>query len=115
MGTFAKGDVVLFPFPYTNLKGQKLRPCLVLSDEMNDDILLCQITSQKVKADEFSIELKKDETIDGTLIIDSFIRCNMLFTCDKSDIKKVICRVDEEKYIKISLMINRIISIDKSK
>ena len=115
MGTFAKGDVVLYPFPYTNLKGQKLRPCLVLSNEMNDDILLCQITSQKVKADEFSIELKKDETIDGTLIIDSFIRCNMLFTCDKSDIKKVICRVDEEKYIKISLMINRIISIDKSK
>lgn len=115
MGTFAKGDVVLYPFPYTNLKGQKLRPCLVLSNEMNDDILLCQITSQKVKADKFSIELKKDETIDGSLLIDSFIRCNMLFTCDKSDIKKIICRIDEEKYIKISLMINRIISIHKSK
>lgn len=115
MGTFAKGDVVLYPFPYTNLKGQKLRPCLVLSNEMNDDILLCQITSQKIKADEFSIELRKDETIDGSLLIDSFIRCNMLFTCDKSDIKKVICRIDEEKYMKISLMINKIISIDKSK
>lgn len=74
MGSFTKGDIVLFPFPYTNLKGSKLRPCLVLSDEMREDIILCQITSQRVIGDAFAIELKDNETEKGSLKIDSFIR-----------------------------------------
>ena len=46
MAAFAKRDIVLFPFPYTDLSKRKLRPCLVISDEMKDDIILCQITSK---------------------------------------------------------------------
>lgn len=110
MGTLTKGSIILYPFPYTDLTGQKIRPCLVLSDEMRHDVLLCQITSQRVQADEFSIQLRKEETELGTLSIDSLIRCNMLFTGDKSDVKKVICRIDEKKYKKVCKIINQIIS-----
>lgn len=110
VGTLTKGDIILFPFPYTDLKGQKLRPCLVLSNEMRHDILLCQITSQRVQADEFSIELGKEETELGTLSIDSLVRCNMLFTGDKADVKKVLCRIDNKKYKKVCKKIIQIIS-----
>lgn len=98
MGTFTKGDIILFPFPYTNMKNSKIRPCLVLSDEISEDIILCQITSKKTIKDEYSIELKTDETNNGNLKVDSLIRCNMLFIADKQQCLKVICNLDSNKY-----------------
>ncbi len=98
MGTFTRGDVVLFPFPYTDLSQRKLRPCLVLSGEMGEDILLCQITSQRIHRDQYAIELKPQETTGGSLLIDSYIRANMIFTAHIGQIKKRLCVVSDEKY-----------------
>ena len=98
MGTLTKGDIVLFPFPYTDLSARKIRPCLVVSEEFREDILLCQITSKKVEVDAFTVELKKDETIEGSLQLDSYIRTNMLFTAEKKQILRKICKVGESKY-----------------
>lgn len=47
MERFVKGDVVVIPFPFTDLSGTKRRPALVLADLPGDDIILCQITSQQ--------------------------------------------------------------------
>lgn len=110
MGTLTKGDIILFPFPYTDMKASKLRPCLVLSEEMRDDIILCQITSQKIKKDKYSIELRKNETEKGSLMIDSFIRCNMLFTANKSQIVKVLCKLNTAKYDQATKKIKQIIT-----
>lgn len=101
MGTFAKGDVVLFPFPYTDLSNRKIRPCLVISEEMNEDIVLCQITSKKIRADKFSVEIKESETTEGSLKIDSYARTNMLFTSSKYQIVKAICKIGDKKYNEI--------------
>jgi mRNA interferase MazF len=109
MGTFTKGDIVLFPFPYTNLVNRKIRPCLILSEEIHEDILLCQITSKKINADEYSVELKTNETVEGTLYIDSYIRSNMLFTADKSQILKRICKISDNKYNEVVLKIIELI------
>lgn len=109
MGAFTRGDVVLFPFPYTDLSDRKLRPCLVLSDEMGNDIMLCQITSQRLRKDEYSVELKQSDTIDGTLQIDSYIRANMIFTALKAQIRRKLCGVKDEKYRVVANTIARII------
>jgi mRNA interferase MazF len=106
MGTFTKGEIVLFPFPFTDLSNRKLRPCLILSDEMREDILLCQITSQRIQGDSYSIDLKKDNS---GLIIDSYIRCNMLFTAEKSQIVRRVSKLDKKKYSEVVKMINSII------
>ena len=111
METFAKGDVVLFPFPYTDMNARKIRPCLVLSDEMQYDILLCQITSKHVQADKYSVEIKKNETTDGSLQIDSLIRSNMLFTAEKLQIIKKICKLDERKYKDVVEKVIQLISV----
>ncbi len=109
MGSFTKGEIVLFPFPYTDLNNRKLRPCLVLSDEMGEDILLCQITSKKIQKDKYTVEIKKDETIEGSLKIDSYIRSNMIFTAYTSQIQRKICKIKNKHYNKVTRVIENII------
>lgn len=77
MGALTKGEITLYPFPFTDLSQRKLRPCLVLSDEMQEDILLCQITSRVFK-DKYCVPLAEHG-----LRVKSFVRCNMLFTANK--------------------------------
>ena len=110
MGTFAKGDIVLFPFPYTDLTNRKLRPCLVISNEMKEDIILCQITSKNIQRDEHTIEIKQNETIKGSLMIDSYIRTNMLFTAATKQIQRKLCSITDRKYKEVVNSINKIIT-----
>ncbi|HLC74793.1 MAG TPA: type II toxin-antitoxin system PemK/MazF family toxin [Candidatus Nanoarchaeia archaeon] len=83
-----------------SIKQRKLRPCLVISHQMGQDIL-CQITSKKISPDSFTVELKKDRTQQGTLNIDSYIRANMIFTAYAQQIVKKICVADDETYNKV--------------
>ena len=83
MEKFIKGEVVVIPFPFSDLSGSKKRPTFVLADLQGDDILLCQITSQQTK-DSHSIALNKNDFRSGTLPSDSFIRPSRIFTADKS-------------------------------
>ena len=47
---YKRGDVVLVPFPFTDLSSAKHRPALVISadalNSMRDDVLVAAITSQ---------------------------------------------------------------------
>lgn len=110
MDTLARGDIVLYPFPYTDLSARKIRPCLVLSEEMGEDILLCQITSQHIRKDSHTVELKQNETNNGSLQLDSYIRANMLFTAETQQIRKKLCVIKNEKYQEVVTVINKIIS-----
>ena len=82
MATFVKGDVVVVPFPFSDLSDSKRRPALVLADLSGDDIVLCQITSQFSK-DSSAVFLTDSDFINGALKADSCIRPNRLFTADK--------------------------------
>ena len=82
MATFVKGDVVVVPFPFSDLSDLKRRPALVLADLPGDDIILCQITSQFSK-DSSAVFLTDNDFSSGTLKVDSYVRPNRLFTADK--------------------------------
>ncbi len=66
MERFVKGDIVVLPFPYSDLSNSKKRPAMVLADLKGDDIILCQITSQFVK-DNYAIALDDDGFRRGSL------------------------------------------------
>jgi mRNA interferase MazF len=60
--TYKRGDVVLVPFPFTDLSNAKQRPALVVSADafnaVRDDVLVAAITSQvpaQLATDEFMI------------------------------------------------------------
>ena len=83
MAGFVKGDVVVIPFPFSDLSGSKRRPAFVLADLPGNDIMLCQITSQHTK-DKFSISLVSSDFLNGSLPSVSYIRPTRIFTADKN-------------------------------
>ncbi len=78
-----KGDIVVVPLPFSDLKQYKKRPALVLSVLEGNDLILCQITSRQNK-DPYVISLLQKDFDTGTLRQESNIRPNKLFTADKS-------------------------------
>jgi len=83
MERFVKGDVVVVPFPLSDLTTVKRRPALVVATPGGDDIILCQITSQQVR-DRYAISISDTDFTEGTLQKASNIRPNRLFSADAS-------------------------------
>lgn len=83
MERFMKGDVVVLPFPFSNLSAIKKRPALVVANLVGDDLILCQITS-KAREDMYAIILANADFKSGSLPLESRIRPNRLFTADQS-------------------------------
>ena len=87
MGKFAVGEVVLVLFPFSNLQGQKVRPALVLAKAEQDDLILCQITSNPYSS-KLAIKIDQNSFKQGQLPVTSYVRPNKLFTANSSIIKK---------------------------
>ena len=68
MGPFATRQVVLLPFPFSDLRASKLRPALVLADSGKGDWVLCQITSNPY-ADLSAIPLNDADFAQGLSLI----------------------------------------------
>src|SRR4030095_9581458 len=96
MGKPVIGEVVVLPFPQTDLQPGKRRPALVVADLSGDDLVLCQITTQS-RRDNYSIALTSSDFVSGRLNVDSFIRPNRLFTVDHSVIVYTAARVKASK------------------
>ena len=101
MERFVKGDIVVLPFPYSNLSASKKRPALVLANLSGDDIILCQITSQFVK-DDYAIPLKEADFKKGSLHKPSNIRPNRLFTAEKTIIIRKVGSVKSNVFEKVA-------------
>ncbi|MEG4810617.1 type II toxin-antitoxin system PemK/MazF family toxin [Microcoleus sp. F8-D3] len=66
MAEFVKGDVVVVPFPFSDLTQAKRRPALVIATLAGDDLILCQITSQNI-TDRYAIALQSSDFSEGGL------------------------------------------------
>jgi len=107
VATFVKGDVIVVPFPFSDLTQSKRRPALVVAPLEGDDVILCQITSKAVR-DNYAIPLDDKEFATGSLQQASNIRPNRIFTADSHI---VLYRVGSLKKEKLSEVVERIIDI----
>ncbi len=82
MARFVKGEVVIVPFPFSDLSDTKRRPAMVLLDLPGEDVVLCQITSQAGR-DEQAISLTEEDFDSGSLRLNSYVRPNRLFTFER--------------------------------
>ncbi len=107
MGKPVAGEVVVLPFPQTNLQAGKRRPALVVADITGDDLILCQITSQ-ARSDSYSIPLAADDFERGRLAVDSFIRPSRLFTVEQSGILYAAATVKDAKLQQVKARIRQL-------
>ena len=80
------GSVVLVSFPFSNLRGKKIRPALVLAQVEFDNFILCQITSKSYSS-KTAIEIERFDFSEGSLPLKSFVRPDKLFTAHRSILK----------------------------
>jgi mRNA interferase MazF len=83
MAKFIVGDVVIVPFPFSDLTQTKRRPALVVAGLSGEDLILCQITSQSV-ADEYAVSISAEDFSAGGLNQNSNVRPNRIFTASQS-------------------------------
>ncbi len=96
---FEQGDIVIVPFPFSNLSDKKRRPVLVLSkteDNLHSlDIITCGITSNLAN-EKYSVLIDNDSLEFGSIPNKSRIRADKLFTIDKDIIIKKVAKVKKE-------------------
>mgnify|MGYP001618820401 CR=1 FL=1 len=96
MEEFVRGDIVIVPFPFTDLTKLKRRPSLVLA-KVKEDVILCQVTS-KLNNDPLGIFLENEDTILRSLIASSMVKPYKIFTLKES---LVDYKIDQLSKIKI--------------
>jgi len=81
MARFVKGDIVVVPYPFSDLERSKRRPALVVANLEDDDLILCQITSRQV-TDQYAMPLNAEDYAEGGLRRLSNARPNRILTVD---------------------------------
>ena len=105
-----KGDVVVVPFPFSDLSLAKRRPALILARLDGDDVILVQITSQAV-SDRYSLPITDTDFAQGGLRLPSHVRPNRIFTADRS---LILYRIGTLKPERIAGVVDRVVSILQS-
>lgn len=100
MGPFAIRQVVLQPFPFSDLTASKLRPALVLADSGKGDWVLCQITSNPY-ADPTAITLADADFAQGGLQRVSYARANKIFTAHESLFQRSVGQLGPDHHAQV--------------
>jgi mRNA-degrading endonuclease toxin of MazEF toxin-antitoxin module len=93
----SRGDVVLTPFPFTDLTGASLRPALVVSPgALGDDIVLAAISSVvrgAMATTDYAVDPAHPEFAQTGLRVTSVIRLHKLVTVERTLIRRRLGRI----------------------
>jgi mRNA interferase MazF len=111
--SFDRGDVVLVPFPFTDLTTQKQRPALVISSKnFNDssaDAILLAITSQvQTDLQHSDYRLSLDEQKQGGLPKPSIVKTTKVVTLSQALIIKKLGRLPVET---VDQIVRKLVSV----
>jgi mRNA interferase MazF len=97
MSTYRQRDIVLVPFPFSDLSGQKVRPVLILSNDVYNqqsaDAVVCGLTTNLRPAPYTVIITITDVELPGTLRHTSKIKADTIVSLEQSLLIKQIARL----------------------
>ena len=92
---YNQGDIVLIPFPYSDLSASEQRPALIISNHLinkTEDRICCLVTKNPRRED---LPIKKADFKSGFLPFKSFVRPHRIFTIHHAIIKRRLCAINE--------------------
>lgn len=94
-------EIVLIPYPFSNLEEKKVRPALVISNNLfnnkSQDCLLAPLTSV-IKDEPFSILIEQKNLNSGKLIRQSRVRLDKIFVIEKNKIVFKVGILNEQTF-----------------
>ncbi len=111
--SFNRSDVILVPFPFTDLTTQKQRPALVISSKYFNDssagAILLAITSQVPKEPEPSDSpMSSEEQKKGGLPKPSLVKAGKVVTLSQALVRKTVGRLPAES---VDRIVEKLVSI----
>jgi len=103
---YDQNEIILIPFPYSDLTGTKKRPALIISNEKinySDDRICCLITSKKPKE---GLLIKTEFLSKGELPFKSWVKPQRIFTIDKRIIIKSLAKINPKLHLEVIKDIN---------
>jgi len=97
-------DIVLIPYPFSNLEQKKVRPAIVISNDnfnrLCSDCIAVPLTSV-LKEEAFSFSINQTDLQNGKLIKPSRIRLDKIFSVEKRLVHMKIGNVKDDFFDKL--------------
>jgi mRNA interferase MazF len=111
---YERGEVILIPFPFSDLSSSKQRPALVISSEefhrQSSEIIVCAITSQSpTSLASFEYLLSKEDLSVAGLPKLSKVKCGKIVTLDRRMVRKKLGKLPSSTLSEILSVLRKIV------
>jgi len=97
-------EIVLLPYPFSNLEGTKVRPALVVSNNQfnkkSDDCIMVPLTTI-IKDEPYSVVIKQEDMSSGKLLKLSRVRADKIFCVENNLIIMKIGKLKDNSFKKV--------------
>lgn len=104
-----KGDIVLVPFPFTDLSGQKVRPAVVLHTAHGEDCIVAFISSQQKSPTVFDILLSP--SAQNGLKVASLLKVNKIATLEKDIVVGKLGTLETASLERVSVLLKKLFTL----
>ena len=103
-------ELVLLPYPFSNLEENKVRPALVVSNDSfnkkGDDCIMVPLTSV-IKNEPYSVLINQQDLLSGKLLKQSRIKVDKVFNVEKNLVIMKIGIVNDKTFEKVKSEISK--------
>ncbi len=113
---YEQGEIVVVPFPFTDLSAVKQRPVLILSttayNSATEDIVVCGMTSN-LKDAGYSVAITNRDLSYGEIPTDSRIKVDKIFTLKNSLVRKRVAKVNPAIFEKVKEQLMTLVGVSR--
>lgn len=107
---YKRGTIVLVPFPFTDLSGQKVRPAIIISNQSKSaDVVVLFITTQVKNKFPFTVPIIPSDK--NGLKSKSLVICNKIATLDRAVILGELGEIDKTTLHEIETEIKKVLGL----